>query len=246
MKKFVYISLFALAVCACGGDDDNDSNIETKNVEIELSKQSVDITYGGSEVILCNNVNATECDITIDDNYVAFVSTSKNTINVVARHVGRTQITVSKNGSQKTIDVTVRPSFNIIGMPYVLFGESMENIKSKYPSSAISMTDNGFIAREEHDYLRISHHYYFENDKLDHIVTMSYHDQQTNKYFNQYKDATLEYASYLEAYPRKYYGISTYTYIYNRNDKYYIGLYYFDGNSKGWYIDYRKTADELK
>ena len=131
------------------------------------------------------------------------------------------------------------------GVPYTLFGESKETIKSKYSQSEIWLDEDDEIAvNEENNYLKLSHFYHFKNNKLQYIVTMSYHELQTNKYFGQYQDYMVEYAAV--PFEERIKVVSSYMYLYNRNNDYYIGLKQLTGNIMGWYAYYAKTKDELK
>lgn len=228
---------------ACGDDDNNDSSSEIPKTDFNLSKQTVDMVYGNTEIVYCENVNATECDVLIEDDYVVTVSASKNAFNITSRHVGRTKLTIKKGSSSKTIDVTVNPTNNLIGIPYTLFGATKENIKAMYPASEIlSERDNSLTISKSSPSL--IHDYYFRNGLLYKLRTRI----KSTKKYSVLEDILTEYASY--------YG--TFTYIangitsnikstgsaYKRGNDYYIGLCQVTGNDPGFEIIYATDFEE--
>lgn len=249
MKRFKIWSMMMLVVMtlpmivACGGDDSSDELPEPPQTNIILSKTSLMLTFGESESVTVSGANATECNVIIDDDYVAYVSTNKNTVNIVSRHVGKTKVTISYKGSSASIDVQVKPTLNIIGTHYFEIGDGKNTVCEALRSFDIENTEDGFYIFEDNAPVRIMHHYYFSSDKLDYITTRSYQSQQTNKYQSQYRSVMNEYAQFQEEYYSKYHRATIY--IYNRNNKYLIGMRPFENNDKGWYICYAKTKDDV-
>lgn len=234
------VVITSLSFVSCGGDDETDVPPSSPTtIDIKLSKQNVDMVYGNTEIVYCENVNATECDVQIEDDYVVSVSASKNAFNISSRHVGRTKVTIIKGSSTKTIEVTVNPTNNLIDIPYILWGVNKESIKAMYPASEIYQeSDNSLTIHKETPYLY--HVYYFKNG-------LSYKMKTTitsKKKYSVLEGILTEYASY--------YG--TFTYIangvmsnikstgsvYNRNNDYYIGLCHVTGNFAGFEIIYAK------
>lgn len=245
-KNNLYILLFCIIGCltsSCGGSNSSDDPTPDVPTNISLSKNAVTLTCGEAESIDVSGVNATECDIKVDDDFVAYTSTNKNSINIKTKHVGKTKITLSYNGKSSTIDVEVKPTLNLIGNPSVLFDENWDTVKNANMGSQITEYDSRFDITEKTDYLTITHRYLFSSNKLKNILTKSYHGQQTNKYQSEYRSIMTEYATFQEDYNSTAFGGKII--IYNRNNQYLIGIRTFEGNDKGWYIYYAKTREEI-
>ena len=245
-KKILNIIIFCIIGCftsSCGGSNSSDDPIPNVQTSISLSKNVVTLTCGETESIYVNGVNATECDIKVDDDFVAYTSSNKNSININSKHVGKTKIRLSYNSKSSIIDVEVKPTLNLIGNPTILFDENWDAVKRANKGYQLIEYDNRFDIFEKADYVTITHRYQFSSNILKNILTESYHGQQTNKYQSQYRSIMDEYATFTEEYYSTAFGGKIL--IYNRNNQYLIGMRTFDGNDKGWYIYYAKTREEI-
>lgn len=248
MKKKFWSILLLMSISlfiSCGDDDDTSTapdNTPPTVTNIELSKQNVEMTYGGTEIVYCNNVNATECDIEIEDDYVVSVSTSKNAINISSRHVGKTKVIISKNGSTKTVEVIVRPTVNIIDIPYIAFGATREEIKSYYPSSEIYQEDeNTVVIHKTSPFLYYD--YYLKDGKAYKVVTNANTSYSYSKFQELMKEYASEYGTF--KYTQSGSGVKETGYIYKRGDDYYIGIRQYTGNFKGFYVMFSKDIDQV-
>lgn len=218
---------------SCGGDDE--ATIETPTVDISLSRQSVEMTYGGSEIVYCNNVNVAECDIKIEDDYVVSVSISKNAINIISKHVGKTKISITKNGLSGMIDVTVHPTVNIIDIPYIAYGVTKDDIKSRYSSSEIYKEDKYTLVIHKSSPL-LYHYYYFKNGLCNSIETYA----QSSYDYSEFAELMKEYASENDTFWYTLNGSNTKEtgYIYKRDRDYYIVIRRYQGDFNGFYVTY--------
>ena len=240
---FLFVLSMAIGFTSCGGDDNNDSSSETTKKDFNLSKQTVDMIFGNTEIVYCENVNATECDVHIGDDYVVSVSASKNAFNITSLHVGLTKLTISNGSFTKSIDVTVNPTHNLIDIPYIQFGATKEEIKEMYSKSEIYKDDGNYLTiKKTSPYL--FHYYYYKDGVLYKMKTRIY----SNKNYSELENILTEYASYYGTFKYIQNGVTSNIKstgsVYKRGNDYYIGLCKVIGNEPGFEIIYAVNYDE--
>ena len=212
--------------------------------EITLSTTELLIPFGVQKSVAVSGVNATECDVQIEDDYVASVSAARNLINVTGKHVGSTKITLSNQGRTAELTVRVNPTRNLFGNPCVMIGERYETVYAVLNPAAYQVSPPYIYEYDDYTIDFISRRYYFAADTLQYIgATISVNTRSADYY--QYPQYLKEYAELDEIYNCKRFSNGV-IYIFNRNNDYYIGLREKgQSDSPGWYVFYFKTKQEI-
>ena len=223
---------------------DKDDNDSTQNKEIILSTKTIDLKCGNTSSIDISGVNGTDCDIIVDDEFVVFVSASKNKINITAKKVGETQITLKYEGEEKIISVYVSPSTNYIGKIYIDFNATKQEIIEHEGIEAENVKDSYLYKFDSQTRFWSQYYYRLRNNKLDYAFIKASVKKANNDYY-VLTEHLKEFGDFDEIFYASKFGGNIY--LYKRSNDYYIGLREIGvSDDQGWWIVFAKSKDQLK
>lgn len=131
MKKVLFVLLVGILpfVFNSCSEDENTIYIDNDNIELNFEEEyhlnatsKLPITYWSKD---------------------KFHATVSNTGLIIGGRVGNTKISLTNGESNKTVDVTIMPKYNLYDDPFLRFGATKEMVKSKLGNPATS-DDNIF------------------------------------------------------------------------------------------------------
>lgn len=225
---FVLIGLFVFIGCSSNKD-------EEEIINISFDKNEINIPAKGSGVIKISGIMASECEIKSSDEFVAETYSSKDKIEISAKHVGEAFITASYKDKTESCKVKVTPLHDYIGEPVVEFGISLNDLKSKVkgtlfsPEYSVGENMVEIIYQEEGKYIYDTYH--FKNDKLIYI----YSDVNTTSSLLDILNSLLERFNRISG-SSKYYWFEHPNFIVRMNER---------GGNGGFIVMYAKTAEDM-
>lgn len=242
MKKFllttVILSILTL-FASCGSDK------KEPEMPISLSATEIEIPYNETSSITVNCDG--EFEYKLEDGYFVDIYPTSNTIfSLKGSRVGETTLVASNNTNSASCKIKVTPTINNIGIPYIDFSASIQNIKDNMNGLRILSEQPDFISFVDSDVpYSPTHRYYFTNNKLDHIITLIELYKFSND--NTLSGLLSKVSSSLSQrydYEAPYHSINQDIYIYKYKTEYYIGARLKGGNG-GWYVCYAPTKEQV-
>lgn len=224
--KNIFILAVLFVFSGCSSDDDTQETL----MNITLSKTDISINANENVNIDVMGIDIDECSISSDNSFIANAMIYNGKINVEAKHVGETTITVRAKGAEAECNVSVTPLIDYIGSTVTDWGITYDELKEKVERPYDSFMDDTQRKSKNYTYTKfgykVTNRYYFENGALcgvEKIIKGSgsdtdmfsninnslreYADYETNysKTIDSYPKATVQ--GYIYSYPQKYYAV---------------------------------------
>jgi hypothetical protein len=161
MKK-VLIILSAILITACGKEEPKIEPVK----KLLLIDKEISLRYSENKDVRVSveNINLSDVDYKVRDEFVATATTNNDGYKITARHIGETYLVLTVGNLKDSCKITVTPTDIIIEEPIVLqFGLNKESVKSKESRKLINESDN--MLRYEIDKYN-TYYYFFKDDKL--------------------------------------------------------------------------------
>lgn len=164
MKEILLVMLAAMAFYGCSSSDSD------APVDIQLGKKEVSLPVKEDINITVSGVDISNCEITTEDEFIAYAISYNGKLNITADHVGKTKIIIDYNGNMAECSVEVTPINDFVASTVTEFGISKGELKSRVEEPYDNYTSNGQTKTIDVTYTRsgykIINSYYWENDMM--------------------------------------------------------------------------------
>lgn len=227
MKKIFLLLAIMLPMVLVSCSDDEDK-IESGSFPIELSEEDVSISVGEAASVNIIGADPNMCTAHSEDEFVAEAMIYDGRIDIMAKHVGETTITVKAKDAEARCIISVTPLIDYVGSTVTDWGITYDELKEKVERPYDSFMDDVQRGSKNFTYTKegykITNRYYFENGTLcgvEKVIKGSGTDTDvflnTTNSLNNYVDYESNYSETINSYPKA----KVQGYIYSYPQKYY-------------------------
>lgn len=154
-------------ICSCGDSDDNVKNTS----KISLSDSVITMNVRNDSYLSVIGANLLDCNISSDNEFVAYANYSNGKIDIYGDHVGTATIKISNGSNTCTCKVRVNHLTNYMGSTVTSFGANRKvlfELLKEYGLSGIYATSEPNIIKtsESFSFGNVYTYYYMKNDML--------------------------------------------------------------------------------